>query len=80
MLVGFALETNDGVSYASNKLKKKNFDFIVLNSLADPGAGFAHDTNKITIIHSDLSKLEYKLKPKTEVAVDIVDQLVGVIK
>ena len=74
-LVGFALETNDEAANAEAKLMRKNFDFIVLNSLRDKGAGFQHDTNKITIIHADLTRTEYPLKPKTEVARDIVDQL-----
>ena len=74
-LVGFALETNDEETNAEGKLKKKNFDFIVLNSLNDKGAGFRTDTNKITIIRADLTRTEYPLKPKTEVAADIVDTL-----
>lgn len=73
-LVGFALETNDGEVNAREKLKKKNLDFIVLNSLADEGAGFAHDTNKVSII-SDEAVTEYPLKSKTEVARDIVSHL-----
>ena len=73
-LVGFALETNDEESNAQVKLKKKNFDFIVLNSLKDEGAGFRTDTNKITIITADTKK-DYPLKPKEEVAKDIVDNL-----
>lgn len=73
-LVGFALETNDGEVNAREKLKKKNLDFIVLNSLADKGAGFAHDTNKVSII-SDEAVTEYPLKSKTEVARDIVSHL-----
>ena len=73
-LVGFALETNDEESNAQAKLKKKNFDFIVLNSLNDKGAGFRTDTNKITIITAD-GKKEYPLKTKEEVAKDIVDEL-----
>ena len=73
-LVGFALETNDEESNAQAKLKKKNFDFIVLNSLKDEGAGFRTDTNKITIITAD-NKKDYPLKTKEEVAKDIVDEL-----
>ena len=75
-LVGFALETNDEMTHAQDKLQRKNLDFIVLNSLHDAGAGFRHDTNKITIISATETK-EYPLKPKTEVAKDIVDELVG---
>ena len=74
-LVGFALETNDEVSHAQDKLKRKNFDFIVLNSLNDKGAGFRCDTNKIAIIDRD-GITTYPLKPKTEVATDIIDKLV----
>ena len=73
-LIGFALETNDEVANAQKKLKKKNFDFIVLNSLQDEGAGFQHDTNKITIVTAT-QQIPYPLKPKTEVARDIIDQL-----
>lgn len=78
-LVGFALETNDEESNAQAKLKKKNFDFIVLNSLRDAGAGFRTDTNKVTIITAD-AKQEYPLKSKEEVAKDIVDKLEEVMK
>ncbi len=75
--IGFALETNDEEENAFGKLQKKNFDFIVLNSLKEEGAGFAHDTNKITILGKDGSKKSYPLKPKTEVAEDILDALVA---
>ena len=71
-LIGFALETNDEVAHAQDKLKRKNLDFIVLNSLRDNGAGFRHDTNKVTIISGTETK-EYPLKPKSEVASDIID-------
>ena len=71
-LVGFALETNDEIAHAQGKLKRKNLDFIVLNSLNDNGAGFRHDTNKITIITETKVK-EYPLKSKSEVAKDIID-------
>ena len=74
-LVGFALETNDETAHAQDKLRRKNLDFIVLNSLRDAGAGFRHDTNKVTII-SDSDIKEYPLKSKAEVAKDIVDELV----
>ncbi len=75
-LVGFALETNDETAHAQDKLRRKNLDFIVLNSLRDAGAGFRHDTNKVTII-SDNDIKEYPLKSKAEVAKDIVDELVA---
>ena len=73
-LVGFALETNDEESNAQSKLKKKNFDFIVLNSLKDEGAGFRTDTNKVTIITAE-NKKEDPLQSKEEVAKDVVDEL-----
>lgn len=73
-LVGFALETNDGEVNAREKLAKKNLDFIVLNSLADKGAGFAYDTNKVTIIDKE-GATEYPLKSKNDVARDIVSHL-----
>ena len=78
-LVGFALETNDEKNNAQLKLKKKNLDFIVLNSLNDEGAGFRCDTNKITIISVDDEK-DFPLKSKAEVAKDIVDELENHIK
>lgn len=74
ILVGFALETNDEQNNAKDKLKRKNFDFIVLNSLNDKGAGFKHDTNKIAII-SEQEFVNYNLKSKDEVAKDILDYL-----
>ena len=73
-IAGFALETDNERSNARDKLLRKNFDFIVLNSLNDPGAGFMHDTNKINIITRNEEKA-FPLKPKTEVARDIVDNL-----
>ena len=78
-MVGFALETNDETNNAINKLKAKKLDFIVLNSLNDKGAGFSVDTNKITII-SETSKYEYPLKPKREVAKDIIDKICEIYK
>lgn len=78
-LVGFALETFDEHKHAEEKLKKKNLDFIVLNSLNDKGAGFRHDTNKITIISSE-SVQEFPLKAKTEVAKDIVNKLKDIME
>lgn len=77
-LVGFALETNDETAHAQDKLKRKNFDFIVLNSLNDKGAGFRCDTNKITIIDSGKAE-EYPLKTKKEVAADIIDKLYSIL-
>lgn len=78
VLVGFALETNDEQHNAVDKLNRKNLDFIVLNSLNDKGAGFRYDTNKISIIDRE-GKTDYPLKPKTEVAADIVNRLVEVL-
>ena len=73
LLVGFALETGDAMNHAIDKLERKNLDFIVLNSLQDRGAGFGVDTNKVTIISKDGQVREYGLKPKGEVARDIVE-------
>ena len=77
ILAGFALETENEVENARKKLHSKNFDFIVLNSLRDEGAGFATDTNRITIIDSDGSTVKYDLKPKSKVARDIADKLIS---
>ncbi len=76
LLVGFALETNNEVENACAKMTRKKFDFIVMNSLQDEGAGFRGDTNKITIFKSDGSTIDYPIKPKNEVAADIIDTLV----
>lgn len=78
VLVGFALETNNEQLNAEDKLNRKNLDFIVLNSLNDEGAGFRYDANKISIIDRE-GKTDYPLKPKAEVAADIVDKLVKVL-
>jgi phosphopantothenoylcysteine decarboxylase/phosphopantothenate--cysteine ligase len=78
-LVGFALETNNEEENAVEKLKRKNLDFIVLNSLNDTGAGFQTDTNKITIIDKNLQKTTYTLKSKKEVAQDICSKLKDLI-
>lgn len=75
ILIGFALETNNEEENALKKLKNKNLDFIVLNSLQNAGAGFGHQTNQITILKKDGSKIEYPLKSKEEVAKDIVEQV-----
>ncbi len=74
-LVGFALETNDEEANALLKMEKKNLDFIVLNSLRDPGAGFQCDTNRVTVIDRSGDKVEIPCKLKTEVAADIVTML-----
>jgi phosphopantothenoylcysteine decarboxylase/phosphopantothenate--cysteine ligase len=75
ILVGFALETDDETINAKKKLVQKNFDFIVLNSLNDEGAGFRSDTNKITIIDKDNNQQIFELKSKKEVAIDIVNKI-----
>jgi phosphopantothenoylcysteine decarboxylase / phosphopantothenate---cysteine ligase len=69
--VGFALETNDELAHAQGKLRSKNFDLIILNSLADPGAGFAHDTNLVTLIDAG-GVTPLPLQLKTSVAQEIV--------
>jgi phosphopantothenoylcysteine decarboxylase/phosphopantothenate--cysteine ligase len=76
VLAGFALETENELENAGKKRQKKNFDFIVLNSLRDPGAGFHHDTNKITLVHSDNKTEEFELKSKRAAAEDIVAALI----
>ncbi len=78
VLVGFALETNDEEQNALAKLQKKNLDFIVLNSLRESGSGFQHDTNRIKILDKSGAIFNYDLKPKTEVAVDIVNKLIEI--
>lgn len=75
ILVGFALETNDALNHARQKLERKNLDFIVLNSLQDAGAGFGHDTNKITMLRRNGLQTAFDLKSKTEAAQDIVNEI-----
>ena len=79
-LVGFALETNNEIENAKGKLKRKNLDAIILNSLQDKGAGFANDTNKITIIDKEFNEKAFKLKAKVAVAKDIMNEIVNRIK
>lgn len=76
VLAGFALETNDEEANALSKLKRKQLDFIVLNSLQTKGAGFRYDTNQVTILERSGVKTEYRLKSKSDVAADIVDKLI----
>ncbi|MDE6007724.1 MAG: bifunctional phosphopantothenoylcysteine decarboxylase/phosphopantothenate--cysteine ligase CoaBC [Muribaculaceae bacterium] len=76
-IIGFALETDHELENALHKLKKKNLDWIVLNSLRDPEAGFMKDTNKITIVSDTGMELEFPAKRKTEVAKDIADVVAG---
>ena len=80
LLVGFALETNNEEENALNKLNKKNLDFIVLNSLNDKGAGFKSDTNKITILDKTGKKESFDLKSKEDVARDICNKIISVLK
>jgi phosphopantothenoylcysteine decarboxylase/phosphopantothenate--cysteine ligase len=80
VLVGFALETTNELENAQRKLTKKNLDFIVLNSLNDPGAGFQTDTNKITIVDKNNKIEKFELKSKKKVAEDIVNKLAEIIK
>jgi phosphopantothenoylcysteine decarboxylase/phosphopantothenate--cysteine ligase len=75
-IVGFALETQDEIANARQKLQKKNFDLIVLNSLQDTGAGFQYDTNKIMIIGKNELQKEFNLKSKKEAAGDIVNAII----
>ncbi len=79
ILIGFALETNDEIINANQKLQSKNLDFIVLNSLNDEGAGFKHNTNKIKIINREGECKDFPLKSKDEVAVDIVNEMVSLL-
>ncbi|MFI3317502.1 MAG: phosphopantothenoylcysteine decarboxylase, partial [Rikenellaceae bacterium] len=74
ILVGFALETNDEQENAQRKLERKNFDFVVLNSLRDSGAGFGVDTNKVTFVGRTYRQ-ELPLMPKSEVAESIIDKI-----
>jgi phosphopantothenoylcysteine decarboxylase/phosphopantothenate--cysteine ligase len=76
LLVGFALETANELQNAKEKLQRKNLDMIVLNSLKHPGAGFNSDTNKVSVISSDMNVQEFELKPKADVAKDIVHSIV----
>ncbi len=79
VLIGFALETENEIANAKKKLKNKNLDFIVLNSLNDEKAGFDFDTNKITIISKDGKTEKFELKAKTEVAADIVEHITDIL-
>ena len=77
IVVGFALETNDEMANAKSKLERKNFDFIVLNSMKDKGATFGYDTNKVTIISKGNKIHNYELKSKDAVARDILDLVIA---
>lgn len=78
IIVGFALETDNEFENAKGKLERKNFDFIVLNSLQDSGAGFRYDTNKIKIIDRTGNVYDFDLKTKKEVAQDILETIVKI--
>ncbi len=78
-LVGFALETENEKENAQLKLKNKNFDLIVLNSLNDHGAGFGYDTNKVSVLGKNNKLVNFELKSKTKVALDIVRELAAII-
>jgi phosphopantothenoylcysteine decarboxylase / phosphopantothenate---cysteine ligase len=79
VVVGFALETNDELANAIKKLSSKNLDFVVLNSVNDVGAGFGHDTNKVTIVDKNGKTAIFSLKSKTEVADDIVAKIIEML-
>lgn len=76
ILVGFALETNNERENAQGKLERKNLDFIVLNSLNDEGAGFAGDSNKVSILSKNNKSIDFELKSKEDVSVDILNYLI----
>lgn len=80
VLVGFALETDHEMEHAAEKLHKKNMDFIVLNSMRDKGAGFGGDSNKVTIIDKEGNVTKFGLKPKTEVARDIIAYIYKILR
>jgi phosphopantothenoylcysteine decarboxylase/phosphopantothenate--cysteine ligase len=80
ILTGFALETNNELENAREKLVRKNLDLIVLNSLAEHGAGFEYSTNKITLIDRNNNIDKFDVKSKDEVAKDILDKIVSMIK
>ena len=79
LLIGFALETNNEIENAKSKLKRKNLDLIVLNSLNDEGAGFGTNTNKITIIDKNNNIDNFELKSKKDVARDIVNRIITIV-
>jgi phosphopantothenoylcysteine decarboxylase/phosphopantothenate--cysteine ligase len=76
LVVGFALETNNGLVNAEKKLNEKQLDMIILNTLEDAGAGFQHDSNKISILDKNKNLINFELKSKKEVAQDIVNQII----
>lgn len=80
LFVGFALETDNGLAHASGKLKKKNLDLVVLNSLEDKGAGFGTETNKVTMIDRSGGIDTFGLKSKEKVAQDIIEKILKLLK
>ena len=76
LVIGFALETQDALENAEKKLTEKHLDMIILNTLQDAGAGFQHDTNKITILDKNKNLINFELKSKKEVAQDIVNHII----
>jgi phosphopantothenoylcysteine decarboxylase/phosphopantothenate--cysteine ligase len=78
--IGFALETNEELKHAKEKLAKKNFDIVVLNSLNDKGAGFQFNTNKITIVNRNNKSIKFELKSKEDVATDIILEIEKLLK
>ncbi len=80
ILIGFALETENEIINAKAKIEAKNLDMIVLNSLKDKGAGFAHDTNKVTLLQPNNKMISFELKSKPEVATDIVNNIIDLIR
>lgn len=80
VIAGFALETDNELDNAMAKLLRKNMDIIVLNSLKEDGAGFGHDTNKITIIDRNNNIDKFELKSKEETAKDILDKIIAIIQ
>lgn len=79
-LIGFALETNDALTHGAGKLKKKNLDLIVINTLEDAGAGFGHDTNKITLLDFNNKTTKFELSSKKVVANNILDYILTLKK
>ncbi len=79
IVVGFALETDNEIENATDKLQRKNLDLIILNSLRDSGAGFGHETNRVTIIDRNNNIDKFELKSKREVASDIFGKILALI-
>ena len=75
ILIGFALESQDALANGKQKLKNKNLDAVVINALTDKGAGFGHDTNKISFLQRGKDIIHYPLKSKKEVAQDVLNHL-----